>query len=772
MAHPTGTTARVQRLTALVAIVLVAVAVGFAFGRVFVGHGATYRLLAVGVASAVVAWAFERRSLLLATLVSAALLVVAIGLLVFPETTWFGAPTLETLRQVGHAAAQVGEEARIQVSPAPPNPSLMLAAITAVWAAVFSCFALAFRAGSPLLSLVPPVALVAFADSVLDGIIKPVYGVLFLIAALAVVFADSLRRIHGWGPVWSPPGSRNRLLPSAGRGARRVGAGAVVLAALAPFIIPGFGSKAVIDLSSLNSDNRVHVSPLVEIGAKLNLGDPVEVFQVTSDHPAYWRMVGLDQMDANGAWNQNVEAGVPIQPQQPLPGQDAIDATEGVTIDANFTIKSDLAFTTLPIAYQPSELLSSEDSVTWFSRSKTMSVAEWPDAGSTYSVRSIYPTPSAQQLRDTPIGTPVEYPADVELPSEIPPQIEELAKEWTNGETNPFDQIMAIQNHFHGFGFQYDTKVTYPATLQSLVDFLTVDKVGFCEQYASAMAAMLRTLHIPARIATGFTPGEGVSDNTNTYSVATTDLHAWVEVPFKGYGWLPFEPTPGPMVNPAMTSYMLTSVGTCQERNCSNPNPNDPTNQSPGQQTKKESKACLDKDPLTICKNPDSNDAGGGAPLGTLERGPLTDTAPPPPARITPGALVFWLGLVAALVLAGIPLVRWVRRRRRIRQAAREPRSLILATYDVFSERAGDLGLGRGAGETPGEYRRRIEATDLLTDGHMERLTGTVVRAAYSARPVTHDDALDASADADQVIRDLRRATPLRRRIFGVYRRD
>ena len=170
MARTAGTTARIQRLTALVAIELVAIAVGFAFGRVFIGHGATYRLLAVSVASALVAWTFERRSLLLATAVSAVLLVVAIGIIVFPATTWFGAPTLETLHQMGHAAAQVGEEARIQISPAPPNASLMLAAITAVWAAVFSCFALAFRAGSPLLSLVPPVALVAFADSVLDGL--------------------------------------------------------------------------------------------------------------------------------------------------------------------------------------------------------------------------------------------------------------------------------------------------------------------------------------------------------------------------------------------------------------------------------------------------------------------------------------------------------------------------------------------------------------------------------------------------------------------------
>ena len=54
----------------------------------------------------------------------------------------------------------------------------------------------------------------------------------------------------------------------------------------------------------------------------------------------------------------------------------------------------------------------------------------------------------------------------------------------------------------------------------------------------------------------------------------------------------------------------------------------------------------------------------------------------------------------------------------------------------------------------------------------MQRLTGTVVRAAYSARTVSDDDALDASADAAHVIRDLRRSTPLGRRIFGVYRRD
>ena len=64
MAHTQGTTPRLQRLSALVAIALVAIAVGFAFGRILVGHGATYRMIAVGLASGVLAWATERRGML------------------------------------------------------------------------------------------------------------------------------------------------------------------------------------------------------------------------------------------------------------------------------------------------------------------------------------------------------------------------------------------------------------------------------------------------------------------------------------------------------------------------------------------------------------------------------------------------------------------------------------------------------------------------------------------------------------------------------------
>jgi hypothetical protein len=76
------------------------------------------------------------------------------------------------------------------------------------------------------------------------------------------------------------------------------------------------------------------------------------------------------------------------------------------------------------------------------------------------------------------------------------------------------------------------------------VDFVTRTHSGYCQHFAGAMALMLRYLGIPARVAAGFSSGQ--FDRTNGQWVVTDhDAHEWVEAWFDGWGWVPFDPTPG-----------------------------------------------------------------------------------------------------------------------------------------------------------------------------------------------------------------------------------
>jgi Domain of unknown function (DUF4129) len=90
----------------------------------------------------------------------------------------------------------------------------------------------------------------------------------------------------------------------------------------------------------------------------------------------------------------------------------------------------------------------------------------------------------------------------------------------------------------------------------------------------------------------------------------------------------------------------------------------------------------------------------------------------------------------------------------------------------VFTQRAGDLGFPRRRGETPEEYRGRVVASGLLSDGHLSRLTALAVTAAYAPGSPAEQDATDAIEAAETALHELRAATPLGRRLLGLYRRD
>lgn len=765
MARTQGTTARTQRLIALAATTLLGVVTAMAIGRVFLGPASSQRLMLAAAISAVLACALERKNLLLATSVSAAALLVVLGLLVFRSTTWYGLPTIDTLRAIGEAARVVGQEARFQVAPSQPLPPLMLAALTAVWAAVFSSHALAFRAGSPLLALLPPIALVAFADTVLEEFVKPVYGVLFLAAALLVIFADGLRRVQGWGPLWTGPGREARLSVSTGRSARGVAFATVALALIAPLLVPGFGSRAILDFSTHDGD-RVHIDPLVSVANNLQRDDPVDLFTVETQSPSYYRYTVLT--DFNGAeWLPGSGAdpvALPANPAETEPQLDPshLSSTEAPSVQQHFHYVSTLDQHEVPVGATPVALELGQPAM-WDAESGTVTIGGSLDEGTQYTATSLQIAPTPEELRtassSASMPTPAQMPQYFDLPDNLDPKIQAIADNIVEKAGSPddaYDKAIAIQNFLTSGGFVYDGTVAKRDDSTALLDFLTTNPRGMCQQFATAMAAMLRMEGVPTRVAVGFTSGISSATDPNLWTVSTDDAHAWPEVLIPGYGWLAFEPTPH-KINPIADEYLTQTPGTPQcdkPGGCHGPRHD---GQHPPTET-------------TGTRGADINlhdTEGGLAPIPVPEGAAAAASRPITGRRI----LLAALGLVLLFLLL-LPAFRAVRRQRRLRKASGEPRRLILATYDVFTERAAELGYARGTGETPEEFRARVQASGLLHDGDLDRLTRLAVGAAYAAPDPGPDEARSASAAAATTLKDLRRGTPWGQRLRGLYVRE
>jgi hypothetical protein len=747
MAHTPTTSLRSGRLIVAAAVAGLAVATAAAFGRVFEGAGTTAKLIGVGLASGVLAVAFERRNLVLATVVSFAAALVAIGLLVFPETTWHGVTTTQTLRAIAAATAEIGEQARVNVAPTAPVDPLLLAAVTAVWASVFSAHALAFRAGSPLLALVPPVALVAFADTVLEEFVRPLYGAVFLVAALLVVFADGLHRIVSWGPVWGT-GPRRRMLGRAGRGGRRVGSVAIVAALATPVLMPGFGSRAIIDLSSVDLADPVRLNPLVRIGAELSRSKPRDLFTVRTPVATYHRMMALQTYDGN-SWipDDREDIRVPVDE-----GSDLLPVPHGTgePLELTYRFSSEPGFPWLPVAY-PAARVEVDQDIGLDPETSTLWLEGYLREGDTYTVGAEVVAPDPAALDAVVFQRTAARDPYLDVPPELQNELRGIAKAWTRDAPTDFRKILAIQERLRGF--VYNADVPARDDRFTIVDFLTETQEGYCQQFASSMAMMLRALGIPSRVAVGFTQGARVRGVQDTYVISTQDFHAWVEVRFPVYGWLAFEPTPI-RSNPTAAPYLEPATANCPDRPTRGPCGQagiEPTRSGPGIDDERDPRIPNEVEPGIR--------SSGEIPFEV-------PTAGRPIARYVGIGLALMLLFVVA-----VPPLRALRRRRRLRRAGDDPRERILVAYDVFAERAADLGFPRGSGETIHEYEDRIRASGVISNGDLARLTGIAASAAYGARDPGPADAGEAGTAAAATLRDLRRATPLTRRLRGWYRR-
>jgi protein-glutamine gamma-glutamyltransferase len=170
---------------------------------------------------------------------------------------------------------------------------------------------------------------------------------------------------------------------------------------------------------------------------------------------------------------------------------------------------------------------------------------------SRYEAESELPVIDSEELRLAANTASVDVSKYLYLPS-LDSRISSLAEEITSRAPSNYDKAAALEQYLSThFGYTLQLPRTLPR--DPLANFLFERRTGHCEYFASSMAVMLRSLHIPSRIVTGFRGGE-FNDLTGQYLVRASDAHSWVEAYFPGSGWVSFDPTPAGGV-PARTGW-------------------------------------------------------------------------------------------------------------------------------------------------------------------------------------------------------------------------
>ena len=176
-----------------------------------------------------------------------------------------------------------------------------------------------------------------------------------------------------------------------------------------------------------------------------------------------------------------------------------------------------------------------------------------PPSGFRYDVAAVLEEPpeTAPPLDPPPILSLQRREAYIQLPDTLDPRIPVLAKSLTAGVSSDLQRARALEARLRQ-DYSYTLELPKQEPADPLADFLFTRRKGNCEYFASAMAVMLRTLQIPARLATGFQSGvyNPISD---LWVVRASDAHSWVEAWIPSHGWTTFDPTP-----PDLSAHPLT----------------------------------------------------------------------------------------------------------------------------------------------------------------------------------------------------------------------
>jgi transglutaminase-like putative cysteine protease len=164
--------------------------------------------------------------------------------------------------------------------------------------------------------------------------------------------------------------------------------------------------------------------------------------------------------------------------------------------------------------------------------------------GAVYTVTSRRFASTAESLRQADgVATP-QWILDqyAVTPQATTDRVRALGRTITATATTRYDKVKAVEAWL-GANTKYSLNAPLSPSGVDVVDyFLFRSKLGWCEQIASSLVVLLRSAGIPARLATGFVPGER-DPLTGRFVVRERDAHAWSEVYFAGAGWVSFDPT-------------------------------------------------------------------------------------------------------------------------------------------------------------------------------------------------------------------------------------
>ncbi|MEV6647929.1 DUF3488 and transglutaminase-like domain-containing protein [Amycolatopsis sp. NPDC051371] len=283
------------------------------------------------------------------------------------------------------------------------------------------------------------------------------------------------------------------------------------------------------------------IQPFTELRGMLDQGANRELFKVRGlgTDRRLLRAMTLDTYYPNKGWGLHDEGrsqqGVPVGPQlPPAPGDDGSGAARRIDVEP-----ASWRDNWLPVYGAPRMIDGAANGYLYDQVSGTVFTTR-SEVPPTYTEYASLKEPTAGELRVTPRVD--DLPPRYTQIDRVDDRVRAKTQQLIANESNDFDRASAIWRYFTAQnGFVYDTKTAPANDADALADFILNGKRGFCEQFASAMAVMLRVAGIPSRVAIGFTPGAQVNDYL---SISTQDAHAWVEAYFGDKGWVTFDPTP------------------------------------------------------------------------------------------------------------------------------------------------------------------------------------------------------------------------------------